>query len=70
MCRVACGRADVRQCSGSFRHRRCSEVDWKRELVVGPVLDVDHARTLYVEQAGFDPLVGVASRTWAAVRIG
>jgi predicted enzyme related to lactoylglutathione lyase len=29
-------------------------VDWKLELVVVPVSDVDRAKTFYIEQAGFD----------------
>jgi len=29
-------------------------VDWKLELVVVPVSDVDRAKTFYTEQAGFD----------------
>ncbi len=29
-------------------------MDWKLELVVVPVSDVDRAKTFYIEQAGFD----------------
>jgi len=32
-------------------------MDWKLELVVVPVSDVDRAKDFYVEQAGFDLLV-------------
>jgi predicted enzyme related to lactoylglutathione lyase len=32
-------------------------VDWKLELVVVPVSDVDRAKAFYLEQAGFDLLV-------------
>jgi catechol 2,3-dioxygenase-like lactoylglutathione lyase family enzyme len=34
-----------------------SGVDWKLELVVVPVSDVDRAKAFYLEQAGFDLLV-------------
>jgi predicted enzyme related to lactoylglutathione lyase len=29
-------------------------VDWKLELIVVPVVDVDRAKAFYIEQAGFD----------------
>lgn len=32
-------------------------MDWKLELVVVPVSDVDRAKTFYLEKAGFDLLV-------------
>lgn len=32
-------------------------MDWKLELVIVPVADVDRAKTFYLEQAGFDLLV-------------
>ena len=32
-------------------------MDWKLELIVVPVADVDRAKAFYVEQAGFDLLV-------------
>ena len=32
-------------------------MDWKLELVVVPVSDVDRAKAFYIEQAGFDLLV-------------
>ncbi len=32
-------------------------MDWKLELVVVPVSDVDRAKTFYIEQAGFNLLV-------------
>jgi catechol 2,3-dioxygenase-like lactoylglutathione lyase family enzyme len=32
-------------------------MDWKLELIVVPVSDVDRAKTFYVEKAGFDLLV-------------
>jgi predicted enzyme related to lactoylglutathione lyase len=32
-------------------------MDWKLELVVVPVTDVDRAKTFYIEKAGFDLLV-------------
>lgn len=32
-------------------------MDWKLELVVVPVSDVDRAKTFYIEKAGFDLLV-------------
>lgn len=32
-------------------------MDWKLELVVVPVADVDRAKAFYIEQAGFDLLV-------------
>ncbi|MDX6485227.1 MAG: hypothetical protein QOF43_380, partial [Gaiellaceae bacterium] len=32
-------------------------MDWKLELVVVPVSDIDRAKAFYVEQAGFDVLV-------------
>ena len=32
-------------------------MDWKLELVVVPVADVDRAKTFYLEQAGFDLFV-------------
>src|SRR6195952_594681 len=32
-------------------------MDWKLELVVVPVVDVDRAKDFYLEQAGFDLLV-------------
>jgi catechol 2,3-dioxygenase-like lactoylglutathione lyase family enzyme len=32
-------------------------VDWKLELVVVPVSDVDRAKAFYIEKAGFDLLV-------------
>ena len=32
-------------------------MDWKLELVVVPVSDVDRAKAFYLEQAGFDLLV-------------
>jgi catechol 2,3-dioxygenase-like lactoylglutathione lyase family enzyme len=32
-------------------------MDWKLELVVVPVADVDRAKAFYLEQAGFDLLV-------------
>ena len=36
-------------------------MDWKLELVVVPVADVDRAKTFYLEQAGFDLLVDHSS---------
>ncbi len=32
-------------------------MDWKLELIVIPVSDVDRAKTFYIEKAGFDLLV-------------
>jgi catechol 2,3-dioxygenase-like lactoylglutathione lyase family enzyme len=32
-------------------------VDWKLELIVVPVSDIDRAKSFYLEQAGFDLLV-------------
>jgi catechol 2,3-dioxygenase-like lactoylglutathione lyase family enzyme len=32
-------------------------VDWKLELIVVPVADIDRAKAFYVERAGFDLLV-------------
>jgi hypothetical protein len=32
-------------------------VDWKLELIVVPVADVDRAKAFYLDQAGFDLLV-------------
>jgi len=32
-------------------------IDWKLELIVVPVSDVDRAKTFYIEKAGFDLLV-------------
>ena len=36
-------------------------MDWKLELVVVPVADVDRAKTFYLEQAGFDLFVDHSS---------
>jgi catechol 2,3-dioxygenase-like lactoylglutathione lyase family enzyme len=36
-------------------------VDWKLELIVVPVSDVDRAKTFYLENAGFDLLVDTSS---------
>jgi catechol 2,3-dioxygenase-like lactoylglutathione lyase family enzyme len=33
------------------------QVDWKLELVVVPVSDIDRAKSFYMEQVGFDLLV-------------
>jgi hypothetical protein len=32
-------------------------VDWKLELIVVPVSDIDRAKSFYIENAGFDLLV-------------
>jgi catechol 2,3-dioxygenase-like lactoylglutathione lyase family enzyme len=32
-------------------------MDWKLELIVVPVSDIDRAKTFYIEKAGFDLLV-------------
>jgi hypothetical protein len=44
-------------------------MDWKLELIVVPVSDVDRAKTFYIEQAGFDLNVDHSRRrliAWAA----
>jgi catechol 2,3-dioxygenase-like lactoylglutathione lyase family enzyme len=35
-------------------------MDWKLELIVVPVSDIDRAKAFYLEQAGFDLLVDVS----------
>jgi hypothetical protein len=38
-------------------------MDWKLELVVVPVSDVDRAKTFYIEKAGFNLKVDYAPAT-------
>jgi catechol 2,3-dioxygenase-like lactoylglutathione lyase family enzyme len=40
--------------SGSTNPRRSGSVDWKLELVLVPVSDVDRAKAFYTEKAGFN----------------
>jgi len=45
-------------------------MDWKLELIVVPVADIDRAKAFYLEQAGFDLLVDVsAGETFRVVQL-
>jgi catechol 2,3-dioxygenase-like lactoylglutathione lyase family enzyme len=48
-----CGRP-VRRGSEGLATINRSRVDWKLEVVVVPVSDVDRAKTFYIEKAGFN----------------
>src|SRR5207248_6487105 len=45
------GRFTLRTCSNA---RRQSRMDWKLELVIVPVADVDRSKAFYSEQLGFN----------------
>src|SRR5881628_1466475 len=62
--------SDTNTCSHiQSRRARKSPMDWKLELVILPVSDVDRAKKFYVEQAGFTLDVDVVTPAFRVVQV-